>query len=197
LILKRGKGYGVRVYRGGRQEWVGTFERLQDARAAERKALERHGTGRETCDAFAGRWPRDYPRPAAATERTYRYALGAFVHDFAGVRLDDVDRPRARAWALAQPKGNVYVVRSMFSDAVRDGLCAANPFSQLRLEGSRGRRDLVALTELELNRLADVALEVHATTARPSARWSCSPPTSACGRPSSSRSSTTTSTSRR
>ncbi|MBA2579304.1 MAG: hypothetical protein H0V03_00395 [Thermoleophilaceae bacterium] len=69
----------------------------------------------------------------ASTKQTYRYALKAFAKDFVGVRLFDIDRPRARAWALEQPKGNVYVVRSMFSDAVRDGLCQSNPFSQLRL----------------------------------------------------------------
>ncbi len=96
-----------------------------------------------------------------ASRRTYGYALRAFAADFAGTSLADVDRPRARAWALQQPKGNVYVVRTMFSDAVRDGLCQSNPFSQLRLEQSRGRRDLVALTEPEVTRLADVALEVH------------------------------------
>jgi integrase len=46
----------------------------------------------------------------------------------------------------------------MFSDAVRDGLIDINPFAQLRLPGSRGRKDLVALSEKELIALADVAL---------------------------------------
>lgn len=46
----------------------------------------------------------------------------------------------------------------MLGDAMRDGLIDLNPFSELRLPGSRGRKDLVALTEPELVALADVAL---------------------------------------
>jgi integrase len=162
VILKRGKSYAVRVYGAGKQQWVGTYSTLREAREAERRALDRPKLGRETCDSFAARWLITYPRPAAASRRTYSYALAAFARDFVGVRLADVDRPTARAWALGQPRANVYVVRTLFSDAVRDGLCGTNPFSGLRLEQSRGRRDLVALTERELQRLADVALAVHA-----------------------------------
>jgi hypothetical protein len=118
----------------------------------------------------ARRWVVDYPRPAAATRRTHRYALSAFIRDFAGVRLSEIDRPTARAWALRQPKANVYVVRAMFGDAVRDGLAPSNPFSNLRLEQSRGRKDLIALTESELQDLADCALQFTGRTGRPSAR---------------------------
>lgn len=53
---------------------------------------------------------------------------------------------------------NARVARAMFTDAINDGLHAGpNPFSNLRLEQPRGRRDLVALTEAELVRLADCA----------------------------------------
>jgi integrase len=49
----------------------------------------------------------------------------------------------------------------MFSDAINDGLHPGpNPFSNLRLEQSRGRKDLIALTEDELNELGGKALEV-------------------------------------
>ena len=47
----------------------------------------------------------------------------------------------------------------MFGDAVRDGLIQANPFANLRLPGSRGRKDIVAPTERELTALADLALD--------------------------------------
>ena len=36
MIIKRGSRYGVRVYRAGRQVWVGTFPTLREARAAEK-----------------------------------------------------------------------------------------------------------------------------------------------------------------
>jgi integrase len=47
----------------------------------------------------------------------------------------------------------------MFEDAVRDGLVDANPFAELRLAGSKGRKHIVALTETELHALADLALD--------------------------------------
>jgi integrase len=162
VIVKRGNSYGVRVYVDGRRKWVGTFRTRREAREAELEALRRPPSrSEETCDSFATRWVDDYPRPAAATRRTHTYALRAFIRDFARVRLAEVDRPSARAWALRQPKGNVYVVRAMFGDAVRDGLAATNPFSNLRLEQSRGRKDLVPLTEAELLDLVECALWVH------------------------------------
>jgi hypothetical protein len=49
----------------------------------------------------------------------------------------------------------------MFTDAINDGLHPGpNPFSNLRLEQSRGRKDLIALTEPELVHLADFAPDV-------------------------------------
>ena len=50
----------------------------------------------------------------------------------------------------------------MFNDAINDGLHPGpNPFANLRLEQSRGRKDLIALTEDELDELAEHALAVH------------------------------------
>lgn len=40
MIIKRKKRYGVRIYRAGRQEWVGTFRTKGEAREAEREALD-------------------------------------------------------------------------------------------------------------------------------------------------------------
>jgi integrase len=49
----------------------------------------------------------------------------------------------------------------MFSDAVRDELCDRNPFLNMRLRQGRGRRDLVAPTAEDVDRLAKLAGEVH------------------------------------
>lgn len=111
---------------------------------------------------FVERWLRDYARPAPATQRTYRYALRRFADDFGQLRLADLDRVTARAWALRQPQSNVRAARAMLADAINDGLHAGpNPFGNLRLEQSRGRKDLVALTEAELQQLGEVAIAVH------------------------------------
>jgi integrase len=115
-----------------------------------------------TCGEFAARWLEQYPRKAGATRRTYRYALQAFSDDFARVRLADLDRVTARGWALRHPQSNVRVVRTMFNDAINDGLHPGpNPFANLRLEQPRGRKDLIALTVAELDELAETALRVH------------------------------------
>ncbi len=165
MIVKRGGSYGVSVYdpQIKRKRWIGTYGTLREARRAERDAAQRAPHGRtEDCRSFAARWVDDYPRAAPATNRTNRYALRQFEVDFAGVLLAEVDRPKARAWALQQPRSNVRVVRSLFADAINDGLHPGpNPFANMRLEPPRGRKDLIALTEPEVHQLADCALKAH------------------------------------
>jgi hypothetical protein len=140
---------------------IGTFDTKKEATNAEADwKLRTRPTGRETCDAFAERWPTDYPRPRASTNLHNMERVRRFAKDFKGIRLTDLDRPAARAWALKHPS-DVPAVRAMFGDAVRDGLVGTNtnPFSELRLPQSRGRKDIVALTEADLTALADLALD--------------------------------------
>lgn len=164
MIVKRGSGYGVSVYDPAlrRKRWVGTFKTKAEAREAEREAGRRRSVGgRITCSEFSTLWLEQYPRAAGATRRTYRYGVMAFSEEFAHVRLADVDRLSARAWALQAPQSNVRVVRAMFNDAINDGIHPGpNPFANLRLEQSRGRKDLIALTPEQLDELAEVALRV-------------------------------------
>ena len=142
----------------GRKGHIGTFDTQAEARDAEAThRLKSSPTGRETCDRFAERWPHDCPRPREATTATNVERLKPFIRDFKGVKLTAIDKPTARRWALAH-KHQTPAVRAMFNDAVRDGLLDTNPFADLRLGGSRGRKDIVALTEPELQALADVAL---------------------------------------
>jgi integrase len=160
MARKRGKrwtasGYDKAV---GRKIHLGTYDSKKAALEAEANhRLKTRATGREICESFAERWTRDYPRPRASTNKHNAERVRAFAKDFKGVKLADVDRPTARAWAMKHP-ANLSSCRAMFSDAVRDGIIDMNPFAQLRLPGSRGRKDLVALTERELVALADVAL---------------------------------------
>jgi hypothetical protein len=86
VIVKRGDRYGVRVYdRSLRaKRWCGTYSTLREAREVEHREASRHGaTSTETCGGFAERWLRDYPREAAASQRTYSYAIRRFATDFA------------------------------------------------------------------------------------------------------------------
>ena len=164
MIVKRAGSYGVSVYDAAlkRKRWVGTFKTRTEAREAERAASRQRGTSRMTCFEFSDLWLTDYARAAGATRRTYRYGVAAFVDEFGHVRLAEFDRLTARGWALRVPQSNVRVVRAMFNDAINDGLHPGpNPFANLRLEQSRGRKDLIAVTEDELADLAQKALDVH------------------------------------
>ena len=121
MIVKRAGSYGVSVYDRAlkRKRWVGTFATLKEAREAERQASASPAArGNQWCADFVDTWLRDYPRTAPATVRTYRYALQTFKRDFAGVRLRDLDKPTARAWALHAPTSNVRVARAMLTDAI-------------------------------------------------------------------------------
>ena len=86
--------------------------------------------------------------------------ITTFVEKFGSRRLSSIDRLEARAWAQENPS-RARVVRAMLNDAIDVGLITQNPFARLGLEQSRGRRDLVVLSEEELSELADHALEIH------------------------------------
>ena len=49
----------------------------------------------------------------------------------------------------------------MWADAARDGVAVANPFTNLRLETPKGRKDVDALTEREIADLANLAVACH------------------------------------
>jgi len=158
MIIKRNKRYGVRIYRAGRQEWIGTFPTRRKAREVEREALGRRRASRdETCASFAARWVKDFPRARESTNRHNGYSVKPFAAEFNGVPMADVTRQRAREWALSH-RSNVAAVRAMFQDALDVGVVTENPFVNLRLAQSRGRRDLEAISEQGLHELADSAL---------------------------------------
>lgn len=161
MIKKRGDKWTVLVYdpTTKQKRWVGTYETRKDASKAEAQAkLEkrRRRELEETCDGFAERWLANYPRQRESTNMGYAERIKKFAADFKGVPLGDISRPVARRWALAN-QGRFPTVRAMFSDAMRDGLVDDNPFLNMRLSGSRGRRDLDVLTYDEVMSLAEHA----------------------------------------
>lgn len=161
---KKGIRYGVRVTRaGGVQEWIGTFETRKEAKDAERKELSRSRRRKhETCDSFAERWVDDFPRPRGSTNNTNRNAVKKFAKDprFSGLKLNDLDKVTAMEWARENPY-RLAAIRNMFGDAVRLDLCERNPFAELRLPQSKGRKDLEVISQEELDDLCDSALKVH------------------------------------
>jgi integrase len=161
MARRRGKRWVAEGYDRAtkKKRYLGTFDTQKEAKAAEAAwTLRGKGTSRETCDQFAARWTTDYPRPRASTNKHNAECVRRFAEDFKGVRIGEIQRPVARAWARRN-QGALPAVRNMFGDALRDGLVAANPFADLRLSGSPGRKRIVALTESELLDLAALACD--------------------------------------
>lgn len=157
-VQKRGAKWTVSVYdpatRGKR--WVGTFDSRKAASEAEAKAtLQRASTG-ETITSYAERWLTLHPRPREATNLHYAEQIKPFVQARGRRRLADVTRIEAREWAV-EHRAQHGPLRSMFSDAKRDGLIPDNPWTEMRLQQSRGRRDLEVLTVAQVDELATAA----------------------------------------
>ena len=115
-----------------------------------------------TVEQWARIWLHRYARPAAATQRTYRYGIEQVIRDVGSLRIAAVDRPTARAWANEWPRRTTsWTARTMWADALRDGVCQHNPFTNLRLETPKGRKDLIALTERRSTNSRNVARETH------------------------------------
>lgn len=160
-IVRRGpKAYQVKVYRGGKHVTGGTFKTLGEARERERNMLAAGVGGNTTVSQFAAKWLQNYPRPKESTNLHYEQQIKGFVAEFGKSRLSDLSRSAMRAWAIAH-RGPAEVARAMLGDAERDGLIRDNPLAKMRLPSSRGRRDIVALTDAEINGLVQAAIKVH------------------------------------
>jgi integrase len=162
-IVRRGGRFGVKVWDPGKGDhrWIGTYASEREAIHAERDAALRPGREVPTVDQWCRIWLSDYARPAPATQRTYRYATEQIRRDVGRRNLDDIDRPLARRLANRWPRGTTRVARTMWADAARDGVATANPFTNLRLETPKGRKDLDALSETEIVELANIAAAYH------------------------------------
>lgn len=164
-VTPRGDRWVVTVYdpnhKSGKR-WIGTYATKREARDAEAEARKtvRRQRGRADAGEFASTWIDHYPRQRESTNIWHRERIGKFAQDFAGRQLDQITRLEARAWALAN-RSRVQSARAMFSDAIRDGLAVDNPFANLRLKQSDGRRHLVVPTDGELGQLAQTAAVVQ------------------------------------
>lgn len=155
--------YGVQAFVNGEHVWAGTRDTKTEAKELEREVLSAKPTrGRETVAQFVDRYIRDFnhggDRWAEDSERNLVYALKRFTERFGSEKISRFPTPEALPWASRQPESVVRAVRALFNDVVRSELAPSNPFAGLGLERSRGRADIVALTEEELNLLAETAL---------------------------------------
>jgi integrase len=162
-IVPRNGRFGVKVWDRceKRYRWIGSFDAEAEARLAEADASPEPSRRSPTVEQWGRIWLTDYARDAPATRQVYAQAVKSITRVIGGLRLDELDRPSARRLANTWPRNTSAVARTMWEDARRDGVCQENPWSNLRLRQSRGRRDIVALTEGEVHELADVAHVAH------------------------------------
>lgn len=162
-IIPRGNRFGAKVWDKGKgsYRWVGTFDTEDEAIRAEKDASFRPGRDAPTVSEWGRVWLSDYARAAPATQRTYRYAIKRIDETIGSRRLGEIGRREARQLANEWPVSVARVARTMWADAVRDEVCELNPWTNLRLETPRGRKDLTALTEEQIQELAQMAQQQH------------------------------------
>lgn len=155
-VRKRGDKWVWQGRINKRKYWISAATKREVEDKVARLFLERRNNTSPTCDEFAATWIQRFPRAKDSTNINNQQLVAKFATDFEGVPMSDVTRRQAYDWSVRHPS-RWKAVRAMFSDAVRVEECAANPFTNMRLRESRGRRDLPALTEPEVEQLAQHA----------------------------------------
>ncbi len=153
--------YGVQVYRHRRKEWVGTFAKLSEARAAERRAKDDSPRGRMTVEQWCAHWLPGYADTVKdSTYDATRTALRKFRRDFGPRPLSQIDAPTAQNWARANRWRVPAVITALNAAERARQISPPNPFAG-EARRSRGRRDLIPLTVAEVEELAVTAERVH------------------------------------
>jgi integrase len=170
MALKRIKsGWQIYVYSAEKKAkvYVGVRAKHADAKELERQAIGATKGGKNpgilTVREYATQWLEAHHgegtrRPAPTTRQVNEYNLRQFLTDHGDKGMDAITRREALRWAK-QNRHRAKTVSAMFNDALDDEETRANPFANRRAKEQRGRRDIHPLTEDEVNRLADIALD--------------------------------------
>jgi integrase len=163
-VRRRGKRYIAKPYVPGHGHvWAGTYDSHAEATAAAIAKIEETKTlpaNKETVGSFVERWIRDYPRAKESTNDRYKADAERFAKEFGPRKLHQVTVPEARRYALNR-RHDLGALRAMYSDARKEGLVRENPFSELGIPKGPGRRNIVAITSEELDRIIDLAGAAH------------------------------------
>lgn len=158
--------YGVKIESGGHEVWVGTFDTLAAARAAEAQARTERDRPTPTvelamtCDVWADEWLSDLERRRKhSTYLTARAAIRAFRDDFRGMALHAVSREDAARWARRNT-WRVPAIITLMNAAVDAEHIDRNPFRGFSHKGP-GRKRIEPPTVEEVEALAAAALEEH------------------------------------
>jgi integrase len=183
-IYRRNGRYIVTVWnpdkgKAGGKEWQSLPDgaTLAQAKALKRKMEtekangRRRGTAKEATvaewvgffdgDAWVpGRWLELVPRKAESTNMHNDSRVRAFAREFAGRSLSSITEEEAAGFALQNP-GSFKEVHAMMNDACAKRLIERNPFAGIKVRSREGRRNIVVLTDDELEQLCGIARAVH------------------------------------
>lgn len=146
-----------------------SYDTEAQARRAEdeaRQLLRSNARAGVTVAEFAAEWTSDplWLRPAESTNLHNAERTARFVARYGHLPMRAVDDEIVRAYRRAGPNdGTIPALRAMFNDAARADagrLVASNPFANLRLRQSRGRRDVQPPSEAEAARMVALADEL-------------------------------------
>lgn len=160
-VIKRGSSYGVRVKRGGKQHWIGTYPTLAKARRAEAEArvAQTTDTSKLTVSELADLYHQQHTaHKESATQKNYKRATKAFVAHSADRRASSVTFIEAQAFANNNARSTVDAVSTMYEWAKKAGIVTANPFDGVTRVQVRPKREAIVLTDQQVSELAGVAL---------------------------------------
>jgi integrase len=169
-IQKRRNAWEVYAYDPAirRKRYVGRRKLKRDAEtlfAAKREEFRAGGAPHSyTLAQYADRWleykhGENTKRPAPTTHQVNRGNLKRFLAEYGDRRLiGGIKRHEALDWSLRHGIA-AKTVSAMYNDAIDDGLAVENPFRNRRQAQGRGRQDIEPITEAEVSKLGEIALE--------------------------------------
>jgi hypothetical protein len=107
-----------------------------------------------------GLWLQRFPRKAPSTNIHNDQQSRKFARTFEGRTMDSITEDEAQVFSIETP-GSFKVIHSMFNDAMKVQLVGRNPFGGLKGPRSSGRKDIVVLTDPELEQLVGIAKAVY------------------------------------
>jgi len=164
--------WNVYVYRPsvGRKVYVGRRALEREARALFREKTDLFAgeVGKRTeqtvtVGEYAAEWLEHHhgpgtKRPGVETYKINRGNIARLVEEFGEREMDGgISRREALSWSRRHLR-HAKSVSAMFNDAVDEEIAKANPFANRKQEQPRERKDIHPLTEAEVERLAEIAL---------------------------------------
>lgn len=168
--------YTVKVQHQDQQHHGGTFDTRAEAKRADAALSNRlHEEGnpsRMTVTVLRARWLESISGSRrASTLRNYAGKTKRFSDTYGDRLVSKVSREEAIDWVTAPRRGGDRApLRGMFNYAVDRDILRRNPFDNIRIEGTGGRKDITPPTVAEVQALADAATAVHGAAYGPELR---------------------------